>query len=79
MAITVQKIYNLLAVLAFIMAGTMAVGGVLFYSRIPSLTRKYISDLKTELTKAVLDQVPVPEIPEMPKLPKATGPALPLP
>ena len=61
------------------MSGTMAVGGVLFYSRIPSLTKKYISDLKTELTKAVLDQVPVPEIPEMPKLPKATGPAIPLP
>jgi len=74
-----QKIYNLLAVLAFVMSGTMAVGGVLFYSRIPSLTKKYISDLKLELTKTILDQVPVPEIPEMPELPKATGPAIPLP
>ena len=76
LAITMQKIYNLLAVLAFVMSGTMAVGGVLFYSRIPSLTKKYISDLKTELTKAVLDQVPVPEIPEMPKLPTETGAAI---
>ena len=74
-----QKIYNLLAVLAFVMSGTMAVGGVLFYSRIPSLTKKYISDLKLELTKTILDQVPVPEIPEIPELPKATGPAIPLP
>ena len=74
-----QKIYNLLAVLAFVMSGTMAVGGVLFYSRIPSLTKKYISDLKLELTKTILDQVFVPEIPEMPELPKATGPAIPLP
>ena len=74
-----QKVYNLLAVLAFVMSGTMAVGGVLFYSRIPSLTKKYISDLKLELTKTILDQVPVPEIPEMPELPKATGPAIPLP
>ena len=71
-----QKIYNLLAVLAFVMSGTMAVGGVLFYSRIPSLTKKYISDLKLELTKTILDQVPVPEIPEMPKLPTETGPAI---
>ena len=71
-----QRFYNLLAVLSFAMAGTMAIGGVLFYSRIPSLTKKYISDLKTELTKAVLDQVPVPEIPEMPKLPTETGPAI---
>ena len=79
MVITMQKIYNLLAVLAFAMSGTMAVSGVLFYSRIPSLTKKYISELKLELTKTILDQVPVPEIPEMPELPKATGPAIPLP
>ena len=71
-----QKVFNLMAVSAFVMSGTMAIGGVLFYSRIPSLTKKYISDLKTELTKAVLDQVPVPEIPEMPKLPTETGPAI---
>jgi hypothetical protein len=74
-----QKVFNLLAVLAFAMSGTMAVSGVLFYSRIPSLTKKYISELKLELTKTILDQVPVPEIPEMPELPKATGPAIPLP
>jgi len=58
------------------MSGTMVVGTVVFYSRIPSLTKKYINDLKTELTKTVLDQVPVPEIPEMPKLPTETGPAI---
>ena len=79
MVITMQKVFNLLAVLAFAMSGTMAVSGVLFYSRIPSLTKKYISELKLELTKTILDQVPVPEIPEMPELPKATGPAIPLP
>ena len=71
-----QKIYNLLAVLAFVMSGAMMVGGVLFYTRIPSLTKKYISELKLELTKTILDQVPVPEIPEMPKLPTETGPAI---
>ncbi len=65
-----------MAVLAFLMSGTMVAGTVVFYSRIPSLTKKYISDLKTELTKAVLDELPVPEMPEMPTLPKATGPAI---
>ena len=74
-----QKIYNLLAVLAFVMSGTMAVGGVLFYTRIPSLTKRYISELKLELTQTVLELIPKPEIPEMPELPKATGPAIPLP
>ena len=58
------------------MSGAMAVGGVLFYTRVPSLTKKYISDLKLELTKTILEQVPVPEMPEMPKLPTETGPAI---
>ena len=71
-----QKIYNLLAVLAFVMSATMAVGGVLFYTRIPSLTKRYISELKLELTKTVLELIPKPEMPEMPKLPSETGPAI---
>ena len=63
-----------MAAASFVMSGAMAVGGVLFYTRVPSLTKKYISDLKLELTKTILEQVPVPEVPEMPK---ATGPAIP--
>ena len=66
-----------MAVAAFAMSGAMVIGSVLFYTRVPSLTKKYISELKLELTKTILDQVPVPEIPEMPELPKATGPAIP--
>ena len=69
-----QKVYNLLGVLGFVMSGTMAIGGVLFYSRVPSMAKKYISDIKLELTQTILDSVPAPEIPE---LPKATGPAIP--
>ena len=65
-----------MTVASFAMSGAMAVGAVLFYTRVPSLTKKYISELKLELTKTILDQVPVPEIPEMPKLPTETGPAI---
>ena len=68
-----QRFYNLLAVLSFAMAGTLTIGGVLFYTRVPSLTKKYINDLKVELTETILEQVPVPE---MPKLPTETGPAI---
>ena len=71
-----QKICNLLGVLGFVMSGTMAIGGVLFYTRVPSIAKKYVSELKLELTKTILDQVPVPKIPEMPKLPTETGPAI---
>ena len=68
-----QRFYNLLAVLSFAMAGTLTIGCVMFYTRIPSLTKKYVNDLKIELTETILEQVPVPE---MPKLPTETGPAI---
>ena len=72
-----QKVYNLLGVLGFVMSGTMAVMGVMAYTRIPSMMKLYLSEMKLELTQTILDQVPVPEMPEMPKLPTETGPAIP--
>jgi hypothetical protein len=77
--IIMQKVYNLLGVLGFVMSGTMAVMGVMAYTRIPSMMKLYLSEMKLELTQTILDQVPVPEMPEMPKLPTETGPAIPLP
>ena len=69
-----QKVYNLLGVLGFVMSGTMAVMGVVAYTRVPSMVKNYVSNIKLELTETILDSVPVPE---MPKLPQATGPAIP--
>ena len=71
-----QKAYNLLGVLGFVMSGTMAVMGVMAYTRVPSMMKLYLSEMKLELTESILKQVPVPEIPEMPKLPTETGPAI---
>ena len=79
MAIIMQKVFNLLGALGFVMSGTMAVMGVMAYTRVPSMVKNYASELKLELTESILKQVPVPEIPEMPKLPTETGPAIPLP
>ena len=69
-----QKVYNLFGVLGFVMSGTMVVMGVVAYTRVPSMVKNYVSNVKLELTKTILDSVPVPE---MPKLPQATGPAIP--
>ena len=69
-----QKVYNVLGVLGFVMSGTMAVMGVVAYTRVPSMVKNYVSNVKLELTQTILDSVPVPE---MPKLPQATGPAIP--
>ena len=71
-----QKIYNLLGVLGFVMSGPMAVMGVMAYTRVPSMVKHYASELKLELTETILKQVPVPEMPEMPQLPTETGPAI---
>ena len=76
MPIIMQKVYNLLGVLGFVMSGTIAVMGVMAYTRIPSMMKLYLSEMKLELTETILKQVPVPEIPEMPKLPTETGPAI---
>lgn len=63
-----------MAAASFVMSGAMVTGAVVAYVRVPSMVKNYASELKLELTKTILDQVPVPE---MPKLPKATGPAIP--
>ena len=72
-----QKVFNLLGATAFLMSGAMVVGSVMLYTRIPSLTKYYMSELKLELTKLVTDMVPGQIDEVMPELPAATGPAMP--
>ena len=74
-----QKIYNLLGTLGFIMSGAMVAGSLLLYSRIPSLTKYYMSELQLEMTKVLTKMIPAQideAMPEMPKLPTQTGPAI---
>lgn len=71
-----QKIFNLLSVLGFTISTALAVIGVMAYTRIPSMMKLYLSEMKPELTETILEQVPVPKMPE---LPKSTGPAIRLP
>ena len=72
-----QKVFNLLGATAFLMSGAMVVGTLVLYTRIPSLTKYYMSELKLELTKLVTDMVPGQIDEVMPELPPATGPAMP--
>jgi hypothetical protein len=69
-----QKVYNLLGVLGFTISTTLAVIGVMAYTRVPSMMKLYLSEMQLELTQTILEQVSVPKMPE---LPKATGPAIP--
>lgn len=74
-----QKVFNLFATLGFVMSASMVVGSLMLYTRIPSLTKYYMSELKLELTQLVLEMVPAQIDKAMPELPSATGPAIELP
>ena len=72
-----QKVFNVLSVASFVMSAGMVVGAVTLYTRIPSITKHYMGELQTELTKMVTDMVPGQIDDVMPELPAATGPAMP--
>ena len=73
-----QKLFNVMAAASFVMSGAMVAGSVIFYTRIPSLTKLYISELKLELTQMITDMVPGQIDQAMPELPTTTGPAVPI-
>ena len=72
-----QKLFNVMSVASFVMSGGMVIGSVLLYTRIPSLTKLYISELKLELTEMITDMVPGQIDEALPELPTSTGPAVP--
>ena len=68
-----QKLFNVMSVASFVMSGGMVIGTVMLYTRIPSLTKHYMSELKLELTKMVTDMVPGQIDEALPELPTETG------
>lgn len=72
-----QKLFNVMAASAFLMSGAMVAGTVMLYSRIPSLTKYYLSELKLEMTQMMTQMMPKQIEEAMPELPKETG--LPIP
>ena len=73
-----QKLFNVMSDAAFTMSAGMVFGTVLLYTRIPSLTKYYMSELTLEMTKIVTNMVPGKIDEVMPELPTTTGPALPI-
>ena len=68
-----QKLFNVMSVASFVMSGGMVIGSVMLYTRIPSLTKHYMGELKLELTKMVTDMVPGQIDEALPELPTETG------
>ena len=67
-----------MAAASFVMSAGMVIGTVTIYSRIPALTKRYVSELKLELTQMITDMVPGQIDEVMPELPTQTGPAMPI-
>ena len=78
MGFTMQKLFNVMSVASFVMSAGMVIGTVTIYSRIPALTKRYVSELKLELTQMITDMVPGQINEVMPELPTQTGPAMPI-
>jgi len=74
-----QPIFNGLSVASFTISVGILIGSTMLYTRIPSITKHYMSELKLELTKVVTDMVPSKIDDVMPELPTSTGPAVELP
>jgi len=68
-----QKLFNVMSVASFVMSGGMVIGSVMLYTRIPSITKHYMSELQGELTKMVTDMVPGQIDKALPELPTETG------
>ena len=66
-----------MSVAAFTMSAGMVFASVLLYTRIPSLTKYYMSELTLEMTKVITKMVPSQIDEAMPELPTSTGPAVP--
>ena len=77
MGFTMQKLFNVMSVAAFTMSAGIVAGSVILYTRIPSLTKYYMSELTLEMTKIVTNMVPGQIDEALPELPTTTGPAVP--
>ena len=62
-----------MSVASFVMSAGMVAGTVMLYTRIPSITKHYMSELRLELTKMVTDMVPGQIDEALPELPTETG------
>ena len=77
MGFTMQKLFNVMSVAAFTMSAGIVAGSVILYTRIPALTKYYMSELTLEMTKIVTNMVPGKIDEALPELPTTTGPAVP--
>tara|TARA_R100000406_G_scaffold2267_3_gene1997 strand:- start:329 stop:547 length:219 start_codon:yes stop_codon:yes gene_type:complete len=68
-----QTFFNVLSLASFAMSSVMFGGTLFFYTRIPTITDRYINQLTKEVTSKVTELMPEKIDEAMPKLPTETG------
>ena len=72
-----QKVYNLLGVLGFVMSGTLVGLSIAAFARIPGMIDDMAADMMDDITGKVTEMVPGQIDQAMPEWPTSTGPAVP--
>ena len=72
-----QKVYNLLGVLGFVMSGTLVGLSIAAFAQIPGMIDDMAADMMDDITGRVTEMVPGEIDEAMPELPTSTGPAVP--
>ena len=73
-----QKVYNLLGVLGFVMSGALVGASIVAFARIPGMIDDYAATMMDDVAGNVTEMLPGQIDEAMPELPTTTGPALPI-
>ena len=68
-----QKVFNLLSVLSFVMSAGMLGSSVMLYSRLPGMITRYTDSITGDVTDKVTEIIPEQIEDVMPELPTQTG------
>ncbi len=72
-----QKVYNLLGVLGFVMSGALVGASIVAFARIPGMIENYAADMMNDIAGDVTEMIPGEIDAALPELPTTTGPAVP--
>ena len=68
-----QKVFNVLSVLAFLMSGTLVGATIVAFARVPGMIENYLEDVTGDVIGEVTEVIPGQIDEAMPELPTKTG------
>ena len=68
-----QKVYNLLGVLGFVMSSALVGASIMAFARIPGMIDDMAADMMGDVTEMIPGEIDA----ALPELPTTTGPAVP--